>query len=94
MRHLSAAMDPAEDKLYGHIKPVKRRTQFLEFCRHLRSLHPPQVRIAIVGDDFPPAPDHEEVRARRHLGGGEQCRDGPHPDLQVTSFDVVGSPRV
>nr|WP_263972739.1 hypothetical protein [Streptomyces aureocirculatus] len=40
MRHLFAALDLAKDKLYGHIKPVKRRTQFLEFCRYLRTLYP------------------------------------------------------
>lgn len=56
VRHLFAALDLAKDKLYGHIKPIKRRTQFLEFCRYLRSLYPPEVRIAIVCDDFPPHP--------------------------------------
>ncbi|MFB6783879.1 hypothetical protein ACFCX0_42995, partial [Streptomyces sp. NPDC056352] len=40
-------------KLYGHIKPVKKRTQFLEFCLYLRTLHPPSVRIAIVCDTLP-----------------------------------------
>ncbi|GGU47175.1 hypothetical protein GCM10010289_79590 [Streptomyces violascens] len=45
---------PARDKLYGHIKPVKRRTQFLEFCRYLRTLYPAQIRTAIVCDNFPP----------------------------------------
>lgn len=54
VRHLFAALDLAEDKLYGHIKPVKTRTQFLEFCRNLRSLYPPEVRIAIVCDNFSP----------------------------------------
>ncbi|GAB2444598.1 hypothetical protein GCM10027187_06060 [Streptosporangium sandarakinum] len=51
VRHLFAALDLAKDKLYGHIKPVKRRTQFLEFCR---TLYPPTVRIAIVCDNFSP----------------------------------------
>jgi len=54
VRHLFAALDLARDKLYGHIKPVKKRTQFLEFCRYLRSLYPPKVRIAIVCDNFSP----------------------------------------
>ena len=40
------------DKLYGHIKANKKRTTFLEFCRYLRSLYPPEVRIAIVMDNF------------------------------------------
>lgn len=54
VRHLSAALDLSKDKLYAHIKPVKRRTQFLEFCRYLRSLYPADVRIAIVADNFSP----------------------------------------
>ena len=48
VRHLFAALDLAKDKLYGHIKPIKKRTQFLEFCRYLRTLYPPETRIAIV----------------------------------------------
>ncbi|MEU2874767.1 IS630 family transposase [Streptomyces olivoreticuli] len=54
VRHLFAALDLAKDKLYGHIKPVKRRTQFLEFCRYLRTLYPLEIRIAIVCDNFSP----------------------------------------
>ena len=42
------------DRLCGHIKTTKGRTQFLEFCRYLRTLHPPHVRIAIVLDNFSP----------------------------------------
>jgi transposase len=42
------------DKLYGHIKADKKRTTFLAFCRYLRSLYPPEVRIAIVMDNFSP----------------------------------------
>jgi len=54
VRHLFAALDLTKDKLYSHIKPIKRRTQFLEFCRYLLTLYPPQVRIAIVCDNFSP----------------------------------------
>jgi len=32
----------------------KNRTEFLAFCRYLRSLYPPEVRIAIVLDNFSP----------------------------------------
>ena len=53
VRHLFAAYDLAKDQLYGHIKP-KNRTRFLEFCRYLRSLHPPEIRMAIVLDNFSP----------------------------------------
>jgi transposase len=54
VRHLLAAYDLREDKLYGHIKPRKTRTRFLEFCRYLRSLYPPGIRIAIICDNFSP----------------------------------------
>ncbi|MFJ9143814.1 IS630 family transposase [Streptomyces griseus] len=54
VRHLFAAYDLGKDQLYGHIKPRKHRTRFLEFCRYLRGLHPPEVRIAIVLDNFSP----------------------------------------
>jgi transposase len=54
VRHLFAACELGEDKLYGHIKPRKTRARFLEFCRYLRSLHPPDVRIAIICDNFSP----------------------------------------
>ena len=54
VRHLPAACDLHEDKLYGHVKPRKNRTRFLEFCRYLRSLYPPATRIAIICDSFSP----------------------------------------
>lgn len=54
VRHLLAAYDLGADKLYGHIKTTKNRTKFLEFCRYLRTLYPPEVRIAIVLDNFSP----------------------------------------
>jgi hypothetical protein len=54
VRPLSAACQPGEDKLYGHIKPRKTRTRFLEFCRYLRSLYPASTRIAITCDNFSP----------------------------------------
>ena len=42
------------DRLYGHVVARKTRTEFLAFCRYLRSLHPTHVRIAIVLDNFSP----------------------------------------
>jgi transposase len=54
VRHLSAALELGEDKLYGHIKPRKTRTRSLEFCRCLRSLYPASVPIAIICDNFSP----------------------------------------
>jgi transposase len=54
VRRLMAAYDLNQDKIYGHIKVKKDRTTFLEFCRYLRTLYPPNVRIAIVMDNFSP----------------------------------------
>jgi transposase len=54
VRHLLAAYDLSTDRLYGHSKKRKGRTEFLEFCRYVRSLHPPEVRIAIVLDNWSP----------------------------------------
>ncbi|MFC9398454.1 IS630 family transposase [Streptomyces sp. NPDC057027] len=54
VRHLFAAYDLRKDQLYGHIKKTKNRSKFLEFCRYLRSLHPAEVRIAIVCDNYSP----------------------------------------
>ena len=59
VRHLFAACELGEDKLFGHIKPRKTRARFLEFCRYLRSLYPPSVRIAIICDNFSP---HQSTR--------------------------------
>jgi transposase len=65
VRHLLAALELGEDKLYGHIKPRKTRARFLEFCRYLRSLCPPSTRIAIVCDNFSP---HLSTRKDRRAG--------------------------
>lgn len=54
VRHLMAGYDLATDTLYGHVGMKKDRIAFLRFCRYLRSLHPPEVRIAIVLDNFSP----------------------------------------
>ena len=54
VRHLFAALDLARDKLYGHVTRRKGRIQFLAFCRYLRSLYPPELRIAIICDNFSP----------------------------------------
>jgi transposase len=52
VRHLMAAYDLGQDKIYGHVKTKKDSTTFLAFCRYLRTLYPPTVRIAIVLDNF------------------------------------------
>ncbi|MFI0467226.1 IS630 family transposase [Saccharopolyspora sp. 5N102] len=51
VRHLFAALDLGADKMYGHVKTRKKRVQFLEFCRYLRSRYPLKMRIAIVCDN-------------------------------------------
>ncbi|MGO8870752.1 MAG: IS630 family transposase [Acidimicrobiales bacterium] len=65
VRHLMAAYDLNRDKLYGHVKVKKDRTTFLEFCRYLRTLYPPDVRIAIVMDNFSP---HLSTRVDTRVG--------------------------
>jgi hypothetical protein len=70
IRHLFAAYELGEDKLYGHIKPRKTRARFLEFCRCLRFFYPPGVRIEIICDNFSP----HRARLRRDLAQ----REGPH----------------
>ncbi|MGH3410969.1 MAG: IS630 family transposase [Streptosporangiaceae bacterium] len=65
VRHLFAALELGTDKMYGHIKKRKRRGEFLQFCRYLRSLHPPQVRIAIVCDNYSP---HLSTRKDKRVG--------------------------
>jgi transposase len=54
VRHLLAAYDLSTDKLYGHVKAKKGRTDFLSFMRYIRTLHPAHVRIAIILDNFSP----------------------------------------
>ena len=65
VRHLFAAYELGEDKLFGHVKPRKTRARFLEFCRYLRSLYPQSVRIAIVCDNFSP---HLSTRKDARVG--------------------------
>ena len=54
VRHLLSAYDLSRDRLYGHVKRRKGRTEFLALCRYVRSLHPPEVRLAYVLDNFSP----------------------------------------
>ena len=52
VRHLISALDVGRDRLYGHIKARKRRTEFLAFCHYIRSLYPPTVRLHFILDNF------------------------------------------
>ena len=70
----SPRCDLNRDKLYGHVKTTKNRTTFLAFCRYLRSLYPPEVRIAIVLDNFSPHLSTNKDQPGRRVGGGQQRR--------------------
>jgi hypothetical protein len=65
VRHLFGALELGTGKMYGHIKKRRRRGEFLEFCRYLRSLHPAEMRIAIVRDNFSP---HLTTRKDKRAG--------------------------
>jgi hypothetical protein len=81
VRHLFAAYDLAKDKLYGHIKPKENRTRFLEFCRYLRSLYPPKIRIAIVLDNFSP---HLTTKKDSRVGDWAQPTTSSSPTRRPT----------
>jgi hypothetical protein len=49
-----AAFELRADRLYAHIKPRKRRGEFLAFLRYVRSLYPEHQRLAIILDNFSP----------------------------------------
>ena len=65
VRHLFAAYDLCRDRLYRHVRPRKTRVRFLEFCRYVRSLHPLEVRMAIIVDNFSP---HLTTRCDQRVG--------------------------
>jgi transposase len=79
VRHLMAAYDLNQAEIYGHIKMKKDRTAFLEFCRYLRTLYPPDVHIAIVMDNFSP-----------HLSTKKDTRVGDW--AQVTNVELAYVP--
>jgi transposase len=65
VRHMLGAYDVTHDRLYGHVKKRKTRVEFLAFCRYVRSLHPSEVRLHFILDNFSP-----------HLG--DEVRDWAH----------------
>jgi transposase len=54
VRHMMGAYDLSTDRLYGHIVIRKDRTAFIRFLKCVRSLHPPEMRIGMVLDNFSP----------------------------------------
>jgi transposase len=59
VRHLLAAYDLSTDRLYGHVTVRKNRPAFKKLLRYVRSLHPADVRIGIVLDNFSPHVSHD-----------------------------------
>ena len=72
VRHLMAGYDLSSDRLYGHVVAKKDRTAFLRFVKYLRSLHPPEVRIAIVLDNFSP---HLSTKKDQRVGDWAQANN-------------------
>jgi transposase len=72
VRHLLAGHDLSRDRLYGHVVKRKGRTEFLAFCRYLRSMYPPDVRIAIVLDNFSP---HLSTKTDSRVGDWAQANN-------------------
>jgi hypothetical protein len=56
----------------GHIKKTKNRIEFLAFCRYLRSLYPPEVRVAIVLDNLSP---HLSTKSDSRVGGWAEANN-------------------
>jgi hypothetical protein len=83
VRHLFAAYDLGRDKLYGHIKPRKGRTESLAFVRYLRTLYPARRADRDRARQLLPAPVNQERHPRRGLGGQQQHRVGLHAVLRV-----------
>jgi transposase len=80
VRHLMAGYDLSTNRLYGHVVTKKGRTAFLAFVKYLRSLHPPEVRIAIVLDNFSP---HLSTKKDRRVG---QWAAANNVELAYTPF--------
>ena len=72
VRHLLAAYDLSRDRLYGHVKPRKRRGEFLVFLRYVRSLYPPAVRLGLVLDNYSP---HLSTREDPRVGQWAQANN-------------------
>jgi hypothetical protein len=70
VRHLFAAYELGEDRLFGHVKPRKTRGGFLEFCRYLRSLYPLTTRIAARSRSGLGRPGSSPARRARSLRTG------------------------
>ena len=70
----------AKTSCTGTSSRARPAARFLEFCRYLRSLYPPAVRIAIICDNFSPHLTTAKDTRVGALGRGEQRRDRLHAD--------------
>ncbi len=83
VRHLMAGYDLSTDtplRARDHQEGPDRVPGLL---RYLRTLHPPDVRIAIVLDNFSPHLSTKNDPRVGRVGRGQQRRAGLHPDLLV-----------
>jgi transposase len=54
VKHLLAAYDLAQDRMYAHMKEHKTNVEFLAFLKYLRSLYPLDVLLYLILDNFSP----------------------------------------
>ncbi len=80
-----AGYDFSTDHHYGLITTTKGRTQFLAFVRYLRTRHPPEVRIAIVLDNFSPHTSTKSDQRVALWAAGQQRRARLHTDRFVVA---------
>ena len=60
VRHLLAALDLKENKIYAHVKKRKTHKEFLAFLKYLRRLYPEE-KLYIILDNFSPH-KHKKVK--------------------------------
>jgi hypothetical protein len=83
VRHLLAAYDLNRDRLYGHIKPRKRRGEFLVFLRYLRILYRSTIASGIASVQAPTNQARELVASlRRHPSA--RVREAAHAIPSLT----------
>ena len=85
VRHLLAAYDLTRDRLYGHIKPRKRRGEFLVFLPLPAIALPARGTARDRAGQLQPAPDDQERQPGRRLGSGQQRRTGLYRPTQAGS---------
>jgi hypothetical protein len=101
VRHMLGAYDVTRDRLYGHVKKRKTRTEFLAFCRYIRSLYPAEVRLHFILDNFSPhlgdevrdwAQDNNVELAYTPHYGSWHVRSRPTNASRSPSSEISSSP--